>query len=186
MHPRPHKGTGLRDPHIHTHRLNANHKTNKAAKRYDESCVLRSFASAHPLALKDDWSLRHVQPVMTPPVQIKTSSHQFLPAVWPDHRYGSVRGQARSCPYWLGCSLQSDYLQIVVLHVHHKAVRRVYPVPPWYAENTMRMAYAVAHRLPCTQTQAWKKILHWLQDNAAWEEGEEGRRCTDKVIPREF
>ena len=50
----------------------------------------------------------------------------------------------------------------------------------------VRAAYAVAHHLLCTRTQACKKLLHWLQDNAVWEEGEEGQRYMDNLIPQEF
>ena len=48
--------------------------------------------------------------------------------------------------------------------------------------DTMRVAYAVAHHLPCTRVQAYQKLLHWLKNNVFWE----GDLYTDTVIPREF
>ena len=63
----------------------------------------------------------------------------------------------------------------------HRAVHHVYAASPWYAENALCAAYAVAHHLLCTRVPACWRHLHRLKTNAV----SEGKLYTDAVIPQE-
>ena len=93
---------------------------------------------------------------------------------------GSGRGPVKSCLHQVG--MLSNYPHAVVIRALHTAVCRVCATSPWYAEHTMRAAYAVGHHLPCAREHACHKIFHWLKANAIWE----GDLCTDAVIWDEF
>ena len=41
----------------------------------------------------------------------------------------------------------------------------------WCAENTMSVIDAMSHHLLCPRSQAVKRFVHWLQNNAEWEMG---------------
>ena len=144
------------------------------------------FNSAHPSALQSDWSLRYGKPLVTP--SAPPPPREYLPCIFISSPTSALpwqqtwSAQILSALAWAQVGLACDYRRMVVMRALHKAVRRVYSASPWSVENTMRAVYAIAHHQPCPQQQACARLLHWLRQNAQWD----NNRYSGSINPPEF
>ena len=129
-------------------------------------------SSAHPLALQQDWSLRHGKPLSIP----RHATLEYVPCIFTSSLTGALpwqgtwAAQVLSALAWAQVALASDYGHMVVMRALHKAVHRVYSASLWGAENTMCTVYTIAHHQPCAHSAVVKWLIHWLTRNTQWED----------------
>ena len=123
-----------------------------------------------PLRREKIWAMQYRKPLISPnreaPEYLACMFTSSLTAALPWlHRCGPQILLALS---WAQVALASNYTPMAVMRAMHKAVRRVYSVSPWNAENTMRAVYANTHHQPCAQHVVVTKLTHCLFRQAKW------------------
>ena len=106
--------------------------------------------TAHPSALKQDWSRRYGPPLKSPIASDRTYLSCIFSGELTAGRPSCVTWgpQILSALAWVQLALRCGYPRPTALRAMQKSARRLFNASRWSSENTMRAIFAVSHHMP--------------------------------------
>jgi hypothetical protein len=132
------------------------------------------MSHVQPAALRDDWSLRHAAPLISPAHSYKGYlAGIFSSALCNGRKWTeSWAAQIASALAWVHVTLLLGYTREDTMRAMHKGLHRAYSDSAHTVQGTVKAVYCMRYSMPAKKCIILAKVQSWLKEKAAWRGGE--------------
>ena len=142
-------------------------------------CIVRTpqgggMSHVQPAALRDNLSLRHTAPLISPAHIYKGClAGIFSSALCNKRKWTKYWGaQIVSALAWVQVALLSGYTCEDTMRAMHKGLHRAYSDSAHTVHGTVKAVYGMSYSMPAKKCIVLAKVQNWLKEKAMWRGGE--------------